>query len=575
MEKNKKNDSKVGFFHSLKFKIMILAESFLVIAVIGCTMIALPTSSKLIKEQARSSMLSLTKSSARTLEYEISNTDEEIPAETLTGILADAKLDGVDSSYSYLVAHDSTMLYHPTPEKIGQPVENEVVKQILAELDKGVVPESDVITYEFKGTLKYAAFIVLDNQSILVMTADEDDILRGISEIKRRLIGSSVAFIVLGFVLSLAVVGYMLKALGLITDIINDTSKFNFTNNQVSAKIVKKKDELGLIGRAIRNMRTNLSIIVGDIDGVSEQITSNVNNVKEISAEINSKCADNSATTQQLAAGMEETAATTETINNNIGHMKKEAEQIRSLAAEGECLASEVKMRAEGLKTATTEATDRTTKMYQNISEKTVQAIESSKSVEKINELTNAIMAISSQTSLLALNASIEAARAGEAGKGFAVVATEIGSLAIQTSSTVGSINSIVADVNHAVSTLAESLQDTVEFLDKVVIKDYEQFAEVGEHYYNDSEKYSSGMSTIEKSIINLTDTITEIANAINGINSTISESTVSVTDIADKTTNVVTQTVQNNKLVENCIETVGKLNQITSMFQIDLGRVE
>lgn len=51
------------------------------------------------------------------------------------------------------------------------------------------------------------------------------------------------------------------------------------------------------------------------------------------------------------------------------------------------------------------------------------KAIEDSKSVDQVNNLTNDILNISSQTNLLALNASIEAARAGEAGKGFAVVA--------------------------------------------------------------------------------------------------------------------------------------------------------
>lgn len=570
MGKEKKDNNKVGFFHSLKFKIMILAEAFLVIAVVGCIVIAIPTSSKLIREQARSSMLSLTRASAKMLEYEISSAGGEMPAEMLEEILSDAKLEGVDSSYSYLVARDSTMLYHPTPEKIGQPVENEAVKQILAELDRGVVLEPDVITYNFKGILKYAAFEVLDNQCILVMTADENDILRGVTEVKRLLIGGGILLVAAGILLSLTVVGYMLKSLDLITNIINDTSQFNFKKSQAGVRIVKKKDEIGLMGRAISNMRTNLRTMVGDIENVSVQITSNVNEVKAISAEINSKCTDNSATTQQLAAGMEETAATTETINNNIGHMQKEAEQIKSLATEGEHLASEVKTRAEGLKTTTSEAMSRTTTMYQNISEKTEQAIKGSKSVEKINELTNAIMEISSQTSLLALNASIEAARAGEAGRGFAVVATEIGSLANQTSETVGSINAIVADVNHAVSTLSESLRDTVEFLDKIVLKDYEQFAEVGKHYYSDSERYSSGMNTIEESVIKLTDTITEIANALDGINSTVNESTIGVTDIADKTTNVVEQTVQNNELVENCIETVDKLNQIAAMFQID-----
>lgn len=569
MERTEKNRSKVGFFHSLKFKIMILAETFLIIAVVGCIVIVLPTSSKLIREQAHNSMLSLTKSSAKTLEFEISRADGEMPIEMLTRVLGESKLDGVDSSYSYLVARDATMLYHPTQNKIGQPVENEAVRQILEELARGVVPEPNVITYKFRDVLKYAAFKVLDNQCILVMTADEDDILRGVSKIRRWLIFGDILLVVLGMILSLIVVGYMLKALVQITNIIHDTSKFIFKKNGESIEIAKKKDEIGLIGCAVRDMCINLSGMVSDIEDVSYQITNNVNKVRTISNEINSKCTNNSATTQQLAAGMEETTTATETINGNISNVKKEVEQIKNFAAEGEHLAAEVKVRAEDLKATTTEATDRTLKMYQNISKKTEQAIKDSKSVEKINELTNAIMTISSQTSLLALNASIEAARAGDAGRGFAVVATEIGSLASQTSETVGSINSIVADVNHAVSTLAESLQDTVEFLDNVVLKDYRQFAEVGEHYYNDSERYSAGMSTIEEFVIKLTDTIAEIVGTLDGINSTVNESAAGVTDIADKTANVVTQTLQNNTLVEDCIKTVDKLNQITNMFRI------
>ena len=77
-------------------------------------------------------------------------------------------------------------------------------------------------------------------------------------------------------------------------------------------------------------------------------------------------------------------------------------------------------------------------------------------------------------------------------------------------------------------------------------------------------------MSTIEESVVKLTDTIAEIADALDGINSTVNESSIGVTDIADKTTNVVEQTLRNNELVENCIETVDRLNQITAMFQID-----
>lgn len=569
MEQIAKDGNKVLFFQSLKFRIMLIAEAFLIIAVAGCIAIALPKSSKLIVEQARNTMLSLTESNARMLEYEIAGADGEMNAEMLTESLSDIKLSGISSSYMYLVGRDSTMLYHPTAEKIGQPVENAAVKQILADFDRGVVPAPDIIIYEFKGVMKYAAFVVLKNQSILVMTADEKDILRGVSDMTRYMIIGGGLLIIISMALILLTIGFMLRNLDHITDIVRATSNFNFKKNPASEKIVRKKDEIGSMGRAIRDMRASLRDIVGKIENVGVQITGNVNEVRAISAEINEKCTDNSATTQQLAAGMEETTATTEAVSGKIEQMQNNAEQIRRLATEGERLADEVKKRAENLKATTTEATDRTTKMYQNISEKTEQAIEGSKAVDKINELTGAIMAISSQTSLLALNASIEAARAGEAGRGFAVVATEIGSLANQTSETVGNINSIVADVNHAVSTLAESLRDTVEFLEKVVLKDYSQFADVGENYYHDSEVFSHSMSNVEKSVKELAETITDISEALEGINSTVNESTIGITDIADKTTHVVEQTIHNNMLVDDCIETVEKLNEITKMFKI------
>ena len=97
--------------------------------------------------------------------------------------------------------------------------------------------------------------------------------------------------------------------------------------------------------------------------------------------------------------------------------------------------------------------------MFANIKQKSDEAIEQSKAVYQINELTEDIKNISSQTNLLALNANIEAARAGDAGRGFAVVATEIGDLANKTFETVDGINQIVQEVNDAVSNMTECAQ--------------------------------------------------------------------------------------------------------------------
>ena len=67
----------------------------------------------------------------------------------------------VDSSYLYIVdGHTAEMLYHPTKEKVGKPVENEAVKALISQINAGKHPEPDIIEYNFNGTLKYAAYYV-------------------------------------------------------------------------------------------------------------------------------------------------------------------------------------------------------------------------------------------------------------------------------------------------------------------------------------------------------------------------------------------------------------------------------
>lgn len=74
----------------------------------------------------------------------------------------------------------------------------------------------------------------------------------------------------------------------------------------------------------------------------------------------------------------------------------------------------------------------------------------------EMNSIVELISGITSQTSLLSLNASIEAARAGEAGKGFAVVATEISGMATQTQDATEQITALINNVSGAISEVVE-----------------------------------------------------------------------------------------------------------------------
>lgn len=83
---------------------------------------------------------------------------------------------------------------------------------------------------------------------------------------------------------------------------------------------------------------------------------------------------------------------------------------------------------------------------------------------KEIISIVGTIKNISSQTNILALNASIEAARAGEQGRGFSVVAEEIQKLSEQTQTAVESIGNIVHLVVNNTEKAVKAMEENVSF---------------------------------------------------------------------------------------------------------------
>lgn len=572
MSKKEGTNKGVKLHQRIGFKIILLSVVLTVLASAVLLTVSINKSKNELLENTQNDMLSITKAYG---EYTntgfmlVQNGMYELDF-VLSTCLGNARIGGLESSYAYVVSPEGIMMYHPNAEKIGNPVENSVVKGLVEEIQEGKIPEPDCVEYEFKGTMKYAAYYILANNAILVMAADQDEVLEGIDEVVNFLLIFVVALVVIAFVLSFVLGKQISRPIKIVTEVVEKTAAFDFKDDgQDVDKFVSRKDECGQIMRAVVNMRDSLRDIVGDITNVSRQIHNNVGELSDAGREVNSICTDNSATTEQLAASMEETSATAESIGTSVDGMKASAEEIRDLSIKGENLAKEIMERAKGLNKTTKDATERTKSMYNDVKEKTNVAIEDSKAVNKINELTEAIMAISSQTSLLALNASIEAARAGDAGRGFAVVATEIGNLADQTSNTVANINEIVGEVNEAVDKMTKSLNETVDFLENIVIKDYEQFMDVSVQYNNDADTFQGSMQTIENEVMMLNEAIENITDSVKGIVETVSEAASGVNDIAEKTTDVVEKTSKNNDLTYDCSESVKKLNEIEEMFHL------
>ncbi|MCR5473707.1 MAG: methyl-accepting chemotaxis protein [Lachnospiraceae bacterium] len=562
-----RTDDRVSFIHSIAAKIMLLVFVCLVITITVTALIFIRNAKTEVTEVTLHLIDSVTKAERDLL-------NRKMPGQADTQFYANAlgsiTVEGIDGSYAYLVDKDGTMLYHPTAEKIGSPVENDVVKGLAAQLQSGQTPEDGVARYYYKGSYKYAGYAITNKNQILVISADEQKALASMNRIRNIGIFVAIGMLLVSLVGAYAMSVLIVRPIKQLTDILDRTSRFDFRHNPNSDKLVKRHDENGVMARAVGGMRSSLRRMVSSIEEASFKINGNVDQLEDVTNVVNSMCTDNSATTEELAAGMQQTSATAESIYANIGYMKTGAEDIEALSEAGDTMSREVMDRAAKLRDKTVAATSRTKEKYESVKIRSDKAIEDSKAVEKINALTDSIMAISSQTSLLALNASIEAARAGEAGRGFAVVATEIGNLANQTSTTVADINNIVSEVNNAVSNMSACLAETGTFLEETVLADYSEFAQVSEQYNDDAVKFQESMNDVHESIVNLTESIAKISDAISGITSTVGESTVGVTDIAEKTTDMVSRTSETSGLVEESKNCVVQLQDIVGEFQMD-----
>ena len=173
------------------------------------------------------------------------------------------------------------------------------------------------------------------------------------------------------------------------------------------------------------------------LQDIFKMIVSNSNKMEEVVGEVrdsmvtsNGSVSDLSALTEELSATMEEMSANASVINASTESVKEDVDQIAERTSEINAYSKEMKEHADSMEASARENMESTGVKVNEILTVLNKAIEDSKSVNQVNNLTNDILNIASQTNLLALNASIEAARAGEAGKGFSVVATEISQLA-------------------------------------------------------------------------------------------------------------------------------------------------
>lgn len=353
------------------------------------------------------------------------------------------------------------------------------------------------------------------------------------------------------------------KELKEISALINDN------NGDLTKRVnVKSSDEIGQLAQGINQFLDILQNTIGKIVEGSKNLDNMINSVGENVTVSNDNAQDVSSAMEELSATMQEIAATIQTVNDNTESVGKNVVDIADKTEQINNYSQDMRERADSLAKSADENKRTTDEMIGNIVGTLKKAIEDSKSVERVNELTGEILNISSQTNLLALNASIEAARAGEAGKGFAVVADEIRQLADSSRDTANNIQAINEHVTSAVYQLIDNSNKIIKYIEETILADYDSFVQAGAQYNEDACYISETMQEFAEKTEKLKELMKNTVESIEGISSGVEQSANAVTSSAVSTSQLVEQMNSIDKEMSESRNTVGELKAQTDVFK-------
>ena len=486
-------------------------------------------------------------------------------------VLADISLDslvdtveGISSSedvQSFLLASDGSVITHPNADFLPRESGNTVLTQ---KIDININSSEIQEVTDYDGSKKLMSVVnIAQTGWKLGVSQNKSVITSEVTSIILKNVGMAVVVVILSVILMYLLIKQQLGQLNRMRLFIKDK-----VIGRENVKLMpSESDEIGyLIDELESRFLNTIKETAGESVRIYDDMESTLSRVRSMNDSI-----------ENIGSAIEHTNSSTEEQSasiNSISEMSSEittsvdalARQTQEMAGKAQTIISEIEKTIPEIMSNRDRAVDIATVSKDKLS----QAIEETKVIEEIENVSGTIMSIASQTNLLALNASIEAARAGEAGRGFAVVAEEIKNLSATTSSEIEKVNGITAKVMESVQRLARESTKILDFLGTDVMRDYETLAKLARSYNEDARYYANESSTIGVNAEELASAMENINDLLQRLLDVQREIDGAIQDVNRNVRSMTEDSGNTTREVEDVMNRVETLQSTISTFHVD-----
>ncbi|MCM3636673.1 methyl-accepting chemotaxis protein [Sporosarcina luteola] len=411
------------------------------------------------------------------------------------------------------------------------------------------------------GVHKSLYYPIPESDTVLVVSQDASSI----TDLQRTIIIVSIALIVLGSILGVAIPSIISRK---ITKPLQELVRFTdvIAQGDLTQTVqLKSQDEIGRLAHSFNHMKNELSGMIKHVNAAAdnvvnssselaysaEQMSEVVNQSTVATQEVSTASESLSVAANQNLTALEQITAGIQDIADSSSKVAEETSEVSEAAEQGSQLINDS---IEGIHTI-----NQSVQASMKITE--TMHIRSS----EIEKIIGMITDISGQINLLALNAAIEAARAGDAGKGFSVVASEVRNLAEQSAASAKQIRGLITEMQNGSRQSVEAMAQVYSDVERETV------------IVNDAGKT---FGSIMKKIANISDNVQSVSATVQEISAGSEQILASTHDTvqslgvsSDHTQNIAASMEEQLASMEEMVATTDTLHDLANELKTEISK--